>query len=153
MQQFHLSADGFKRIKKFTLSRVVLFMLLAFIGSIAVSYSNYQNKEGSILFLPTGVIGLTVILLLLINWFLNRSKESLQSFTLTLKDNTIIREQLYLPTVTIPYSEVSDLRISRNGSIRITGAEPQDRIAISPYIEKYDELLEALKSIGGDDAR
>lgn len=153
MHQFRLSADGFKKIKKYTLSRVFLFMLLAFIGSIFVSYSNYQNKQGSILFLPTGVIGLTIILMVGMNWVMNRSRESMQSYTLTLKDNTIIREQLYLPTITIPYSEVSDLRISRNGSIRITGAEATTRISVSPFIENYDDLLEALKSIAADETR
>lgn len=78
---------------------------------------------------------------------IRHQKTLMDSYTLTVLDNLISREQVNTPTVAIYTSDIREIFRHRNGSYIVRGKNAVDMIVIPSQIERYDELAAALESI------
>jgi hypothetical protein len=147
MQQFKTREDGFKEIKKQLLIRTLPIILVAVTVGIVIGSVNSKNKETDINILPFFIPLAALSVGFGLYRGVNRQKDLFDSFTLTLTNNLITREQLNTPTISIYFNEIKEIRKNRNGGFTVKGKNPTDTINIPPQMENYSELEKSLNKI------
>jgi hypothetical protein len=147
MQQFKVRQDGFREIRKQLLIRAVPIMLVSATAGVVISSINSKNKESDINVLPFMIPFIVMAVGIGLYRGLKRQKNLFESFTLTLLNNLITREQLNTPTVSIYFNEIKEIRKNRNGTLTVRGKNPTDIIHIPTQIENYSELELLLNKI------
>jgi hypothetical protein len=150
MQIFKIRQDGFKEIKKKTLLRSIPILLIAVTVGITISTINSRGKDNDVNVLPF-VIPLAILALGFgVYRGINRQKALFDSYTLTITNNLITREQYNTPTISIYFNEIKEIAKHKNGSFTIRGKDVSDLIGIPSQIDNYSQLettLEVIKPI------
>lgn len=146
MQQFKIREDGFKEIRKQALTRSVPISLLAVSAGIFISQRNTpQSEDVNVLpfIIPIALcsVGYGVFV------GIKRQKTLFDSYTLTITDTEIKREQFNTPAISIPLGEIKEIVKNKNNSFTIKGTSPQDIIGIPAQIERHEDLEIILQSI------
>lgn len=109
MQVFKIRQDGFKEIRKKMLLRSIPMLLIAGAVGIVISTMNSKQTEDDVNVLPI-VIPLAVSALGFgLYSGINRLKASYESYTITIADNLITREQLNTPTISIYFNDIKEI--------------------------------------------
>lgn len=144
MQKFTISADGFTKIRRQTLIRTIILMLLAVAIGFVISFNKTVDDVNVLPFvIPIALLAVGI------GMFLGAKKQKLllDSYTLTITNNMITREQLNTPTVSIYFSEVKEIIKDKNGAFLIKGKSANDLIIIPSQIDNHKELELMLNSI------
>ena len=145
MQAFQIRRDAFPEIRKKTYRSLGIFIgLAAVIASVSLTTKNVDMDTTSILiYIPVfcTLIGFSIYS------SLKRQKQFMEHYRLTIEDNVITREQFNTEELTIYFHEVREIYTNKKGDIFIRGLERTDLIAVSRYIERYDELFDILSAI------
>ena len=144
MQQFKITPDGFKEIKKRLLLRVIPLMLVAVTVGIFITSQN-QSADALSLIIAIPFIAAAVIFGLYRG--INRQKDLYESYTLILTDNLVRREQLNTPTISIYYNDIQEIIKSNNGNFVIKGPDAKNPITVSAQIDNYVLLENELNQI------
>jgi hypothetical protein len=147
MQIFKIRQDGFKEIRKKMLLRSIRLLLIAGAVGITISTINSKSKENDVNVLPITIPVIAVALGFRIYRGVNRQKGLFESYTLTITNNLITREQLNTPTISIYFNEVKEIAKHKNGSFTIKGKQTVDLIGIPAQIENYTQLETSLQQI------
>jgi hypothetical protein len=147
MEQFKIKQGGFKEIRKTLLIITVPLLLIITFGVLAIFYFTMKDEQRDVnvllLLIPftlvTGAFGLYPSM--------NRQKKIFESYSLTLDNNSITREQHNTPTITISNEEISEIIKNSNGSITIKGNSKVNVIGVPPQIDDYKKLEELLNEI------
>ena len=78
---------------------------------------------------------------------IKRQKEIFGSYTLTIDNYKILREQLYTPTISILKSEIKEIINNSNQSFTIKSNANTDIIIVFSQIDEYDKLEKLLSEI------
>jgi len=147
MQIFKIRQDGFKEIRKKMLMRLIPMVLIAGTVGITISMINSKQKENGVNVL---LIVLPIVVLASGTGLyrgVNRQKGLFESYTLTITDNLIKREQLNTPIIVIYFNEIKEIAKHKNGSFTIKGKDLADLIGIPAQIDDYLRLEIALEHI------
>jgi hypothetical protein len=150
MQVFKIKQNGFKEIRKKILLRSFFTLLIAGVGIIITINSNeinFEQKENDVNNLPIFIPLLIAIFGFGIYRGLNRQKNLFESYTLTIANNLMIREQLDTPTISIYFNDIEEIIKYKNGSFKIKGKVAVDLIGIPVQINNYSQLETALQQI------
>jgi hypothetical protein len=147
MQTFKIRKDGFKEIKKKTLIRTIPIMLIAITAGIAISSLDSKSNGTDINIYPVIIPLMAILVVVGLYLGVNRQKAIFDSYTLTITNNLITREQLNTPTISIYFNEIKEIAKNKNGSFTITGKDATDLIGIPPQIENYLLLETILQDI------
>jgi hypothetical protein len=147
MQVFKIRQDGFKEIRKKMLSRSIPLLLIAGIVGITISTINSKQKGNDINVLPIIIPVIAAALGFGIYRGVNRQKALFESYTLTITNNLLTREQLNTPTISIYFNDIKEIAKHKNGSFTIIGKETVDIIGVPVQIEDYLQLETALQQI------
>lgn len=147
MQIFRIRPDGFKEIKKKLLIRAVPLMVITAAFGVTISTINSNAKDTDVNVLPFVIPTVAIALGIGIYRGINRQKTLFDSYTLTITNNLISREQLNTPVISIYFSEIKEIVRHKNGSLTIKGKEATDLIGIPPQIDNYLQLETALQGI------
>lgn len=144
MTVFKIKENGFNEVKKEILKRVGISAIFILIVVILFSFRG-GGREDLIVFLfmiPT--VGISIAIGFFIS--INRQKKIFESYTLTISDQEIIREQLNTPAISIPFANVKSIdKNSKGFSIRSTVSK--DIIKIPIQIDNKAQLEEILSDI------
>ena len=145
-KQFKILPSRFREIRKKTLLITIPVFILVFGVGVFIAHSNSSQDSGTeplLITIPVaigfGFFGL--------NKGMNRQKELLESFTLTIDANSIWRDQKNTPSIHIYTSEVQEILKQPSGCILIKTNEPQNLIMIPAQIERPGELEMVLNTI------
>jgi len=147
MQIFKVKQDGFKHIKKKTIIMMLPVMLIVVTFGVVISLVNSKDKTTDVSVLPiiipvmVGAVGFGIYR------GINRQKYLFETYTLTITNNLITREQLNTPTVSIYFNEVKEITKNKKGGFTIKGTEAVDLIWIPIHIENPAELEKTLEQI------
>lgn len=147
MQIFKIRQDGFKEIKKKMLQRSIPLLLIAGTVGITISTINSKQVKNEVNVLPIVIPVMAVALGFGIYRGVNRQKDLFESYTLTITNNLITREQLNTPTISIYFNDVKEIAKHKNGSFTIKGKETVDLIGIPAQIDNISQLETALQQI------
>lgn len=147
MQVFKIRHNGFKGIRKKMLLRSIPLLLIAGTVGITISAINSKQKENDVNVLPIIVPVIAAALGLGVYRGVNRQKALFESYTLTIMNNLITREQQDTPAISIYFNDVKEIVKHKNGSFTIKGKEPVDIIGIPAQIDNYTQLETTLQQI------
>lgn len=147
MQVFKIRHNGFKGIRKKMLLRSIPLLLIAGTVGITISAINSKQKENDVNVLPIIVPIIAAALGLGVYCGVNRQKALFESYTLTIMNNLITREQQDTPAISIYFNDVKEIVKHKNGSFTIKGKEPVDIIGIPAQIDNYTQLETTLQQI------
>ena len=77
-----------------------------------------------------------------------KQRQQLKSFTVTISDSGITREQMNTRTISIQPNDIREIIKTRKGSFTIKGADPLDVIQIPHWIEDAAGLEKGLQAFG-----
>lgn len=147
MTKFKITENGLKELQKANLKRTFAIALPLIIAVILLNY--YQRGGQSedlialLLFIP--IIGIAMGIGIFVG--MKRYKKAFESYTLTISDQEIIREQLNTPTISIPFEAVKSIdKNSKGFSVRSTSSA-KDIIWIPAQVENAEQLEELLSNI------
>ncbi len=150
---FKISENGLKELQKATLKRTAAIFLPIAIIAILLNY--YQNGEQSenlmVILLLIPIIGISGGIGVFIG--MKRQKQAFESYTLTINNQEIIREQLNTPTIHLPFSDVQSIDENSKGFSIRSSSSAKDIILIPPQIDDIDklrEMLSRIQPIGGE---
>jgi hypothetical protein len=146
MQQFKISEAGHKKARKRMFTLVIPMMLIVIIVVIIINTIGNNNIYDS------STLSFTIPLLLVLfgyNLFRTFKKQNsfLQSYTLTLSEEGITREQLNTPPLFISFMEIKEIVKTKKGGFIIKGLTRTDVIYISYFIENPQVLEERLQAM------
>jgi hypothetical protein len=147
MQVFKIKQDGFKEIKKQMLIRTLPIMLIAVTGGIVISSINSKGKAADVNVLPFLIPFVAVAVGFGLYRGVNRQKALFDSYTLTLTNNLITREQFNTPTISIYFNDIKEIAKHKNGSFIIKGKDATDLIGVPAQIDNYSQLETTLQNI------
>jgi len=147
MQIFKIREDGFKEIRKKMLQRSIPLLLIAGAVGITISTINSKQEKNDVNVLPIIIPVMAVALGFGIYRGVNRQKGLFESYTLTITNNLITREQQNTPTISIYFNDVKEIAKHKNSSFTIKGKETVDLIGIPAQIENISQLETALQQI------
>jgi hypothetical protein len=147
MQHFKIRADGFREIRKKMLSGTL--PLLIIIGAFAITLSRMRPaaQQHDVNVLPFVIPFILLTAAIGLYRASARQKRLFDSYTLTITNNLISREQFDTPTVSIYFNEVREITKSTSGSLTIRGKETADVIIVPAQIENATMLEETLAGI------
>lgn len=143
-KQFKLKEDGFNEIKKKLLLRTLPIMLVAV--AVGVAIGHFYSKEDSQDFstLPFMIPVAVFVVCFSVFRSIKRQKELLESYTLTIDDTSITREQKDTPAITLSKWDINYIRKNTNGSYTIQGNNSLQCIMVPAQLDNFSELEESL---------
>ncbi|MEO8148232.1 MAG: hypothetical protein ABI723_11365 [Bacteroidia bacterium] len=150
MEKFKIKPGGFKEIKKQVLKKLIPFFIVIMAVSMGISYLDINHKSKHVNVMLEVVIGITIVFG--VGGFgifraVNRLKHLFESYTLTITDNSVIREQHNTLTITLLFSDINQIIKNSNGSFTIKGRNALDVIGVPVQIENYEQLETSLNQI------
>ena len=143
MQQFRFSEEGLNQFMKKAITRVILINIIMFIG---ISLMPNMKKMPPSFNIP--MLGFFALIMVGTSFFtFKKLKAQLKTFTLTITETEIIREQVNLPTIRHQFSEITEIQKTDKNDFIIKKQGLKDAIGISPYIDNYDDLEKRLGEI------
>lgn len=145
MEQFKFKPDGVKKMSRLILIKTIPILVLLAVGSIIINYYiNYTdvNKAKTTSY---SIVIIMAVLGIAIYRSNKKQQQLLESYTLTLDEEGIIREQFNTPRIVILYQDLVEIVKNSNGGITIKGSSAFNAIGVPPFIDQQ-ERLEALLS-------
>ncbi len=123
--KFQITEGSFKTLRKKAVLETIPILLIAATVGITVSTINNIKVGKDVNVLPI-VIPL-VLASLGVGLFLgvNRQKKSFESYTLTISNNLVTREQPNIPMVSLYFNEIQKIVKHKNGGFVIKGKNPR----------------------------
>lgn len=144
MTVFKIKENGFNEFKKDLYKRTGIFSVFMLIVLILLSFQGGGREDLIVFLLMLPTVGIA----LGIGFFLgiNRQKKIFESYTLTINDQEIIREQLNTPTISIPFADIKSIdKNSKGFSIRSMASK--NIIKIPTQIDNMRQLEGILSEI------
>jgi len=147
MPDYKIRSNGFKEIRKQILTRLLIFTSLIAAGSLAITIFNSKEKQDYVIVLPIMIVLMVIVFGFSIYRALKKQKQLLDSYALTINDNTVTRYQLNTPTISLYHNEIKEISKTSNGSFIIKGKDAEDVILIPAQIDSYANLEASLNQI------
>lgn len=144
---FKIRPDGFSELRKMVIRRSLPIVIIALASGVVlgnpVTTPKQLDTQTLLLCLGFGAfaIGLGFIR------GLNKQKILLDTFTLTVSNEKLVREQVNTPTISIDRCQVTQIIKHKNGSFLVKGEKLSDAIMVPPQVEHYKDLENTLRAI------
>lgn len=143
-KQFRPRPNSFTEIKKKVLLRTVPILILSMATGIVIAHANTTHSDNDdINVLPFVIPIVALYIFYNIYKILGKQKELFESYTLTVDETSITREQKGMPTITLSKWEIKAIDKLENGSIVIRGQNRLDCICVPAQLED-NATVEAL---------
>jgi hypothetical protein len=147
MQQFKIRPGGFEEVRKKTLIRMIPFVIIIVIMAIVINTIIRKKEEADINILPFALPVLVFVLSSGVYSGISRLKKLLESYTLTIGNNLITRQQLNTPTISISFNDVTEIIKNNRNELIIKGKTSRQAIIVPAQIDNYGEIEEVLSKI------
>jgi hypothetical protein len=142
MQQFRIAKSAYKKIRKRLLIVTPISIALGCLIAMLTSRGDFGASSLSFI-----IPYLVVVLGLSYFSVFRRQKKMLLSYSVTISDDAITREQAGTPPLTISFMEIKEIVRTKRGAFIIRGLQRRDVILIPQGIEDRDNLEERLEEL------
>jgi hypothetical protein len=146
MQQFNVSEAGYKKYSRN--SRRVLYGFASIVAAVLLFLLIQAVEKGrfqlSMIITPCVVAAVAAFQ---IPRIIQRQKKMVMSYTITVSDHEITREQLDTRPLTINFMEIKEITRTRKGHLMIRGLTRTDFIAVPNWIDNYAQLEKQLQTL------
>jgi hypothetical protein len=145
-KEYRLLPNGFKEIRKQLLLKLVPLVFIAGATGLFIAHKTSDKFDITTFYLAVPIASIAIVIGL--NRGLNRQKELMESYVLTVDENSIKREQFNTPVIHIYKREVKEITKNKNGSFSIKTSDKTECITVPAQLENSKELeAELLKII------
>ena len=146
MYQFKISEAGHKKARK-RMFTIVIPILVIVVIVITVINSIGTNAPNDVNTLPFVLPVILIIYGFSLFRTLKKQNKFLSSYTLTISDEGITREQFNTPPLFISFMEIKEIVKTKKGGFIIKGLTRTDVIYVSYFIENQQVLEERLQAM------
>jgi hypothetical protein len=142
MQQYKIGEESYKKFRRrwVNIGIPVISAIVAFGIAIVV----YSQRDDGFNPMPYVIPVMAVLFTFSIVRGLKRQRRLLMSYSVTLSNSEITREQLNTPPLTINFMEIKEILKTKKGGFMIKGRSKTDVIHIPYLIDNAGDLEEAL---------
>lgn len=144
MEVYKFKADAFKEIRKKILLRTIPLLLIALAIGFGMGFMNGDSSIDDPLTLAIVIPGILLVAGFAVYRSISVQKAYLETYTLTIADNVITREQFNTPTITLHFFELKDIVKKKNGLIIIG---EKDIIIVPKLVDNFEQLESTLGTI------
>jgi hypothetical protein len=145
MQQFRLSEKGYKQLRKKSLRVTIpLFIVILAAASLITNGTSGNEDVGTSFFVIPFV---AIILGFSLYRGLGKQKELWMSYSVTISNDGITREQVNTRPLSISFMEIKEIIKSEKGNFTIKGAGRTDVILIPYWIDDHATLEQRLQTL------
>ena len=144
-QQFKIGEEGYKKFRKrwFT----IIIPLFTVVLVVIILINSLSPANGEINTLPFVFPVILIFFGFSLSRGLRKQKKLLLSYSVTVSDNEITREQLNTQRLSISFMEIKEIIKSEKGNFTIKGVGRTDVIHIPYWIDNSAALEECLKTL------
>lgn len=146
MQQFKIKQGGFNEIRRMMIIRFIPMLIMLMVVVILINYYG-PNADPETDVLPIALPIFLAAMAAGVYISIKRTKAQLDSYVITISENSITREQLYTPTISLYFNEIKEIVKQKNGSFTIKGSDANNPIGIFAQVENYEQLEASLNAI------
>lgn len=146
MGSFKLDKAGFKVQEKSILVRSVAIGIIATCGGVFVTTLHQGNASSDTMYILVPMILICIGAGLWIG--IRRQRKLWATYELVINEDTIIRKQNNVPTITISKDEIQYIVETVKGIIAIKTVNTNQIIIVPAGIENREELIKALAGFG-----
>ncbi|MDB5250010.1 MAG: hypothetical protein JWQ40_4404 [Segetibacter sp.] len=147
MEKFILKSDAYRKMMKQSLIRTVPLLLVATFAGLFIADHNSPHTQDEVNILPFVIPATLALVGYGVYRGLKRQSEFLKSYSLTIDQNSITREQKDTPAIQFLVTDVSEIYKTSNGSFIIKASSTNDVIMVPVDVEKYSNIEALLNSI------
>ncbi len=140
MQTFKYPESTFNKLWPKLVLRTALILAII-LGVVLFGQSDWQDSNWIVLLIGLFAGGIGIVS------SIRKLRKQIESFTVELTDNSIIRKQVSLPDLTIPFSEITQVIKAPKGNLVIKGRTQHDLIFFLPDLDTDGQIEGRLSSI------
>jgi hypothetical protein len=144
MQQYRIKPGGYAEIRPRLLRSKILILLFLF-ALLAVQSYYLGAGSGLTRWLPLGIMLVSMPAVLL--YQLRRQRTIFESYLLTVAPDNLIRAQEHVPSIVLPYADITGITQNRNGSLLIRGRDINQSIGVPAQLENLPALRAQLAAL------
>jgi hypothetical protein len=149
MTQFKIRAGGFNEIKRKALRTSIPVLFLALLAVIFLPELLRKDQHAPrVNTFPILVPFMAALLAFGMKKGLNRQKRLFDSYTLTVEEDDLVREQSDTPVIRIPKKDITRITKGVEGNFTIKGSQAGYEIVVPAQIENHSELERILQALG-----
>lgn len=139
MHQFTITPEGLKDLGKKIIIRLAILFAFIFLLLTVIQFPTYQKGQ------DLGNLPYIVVMLFAVMGFsafnaVRRQKRLLGSYKLIITEDSITREMLNTPSITIAKSEVKEITGSINGALTIVADSKLNAIGVPAQLNNIEQL-------------
>lgn len=145
MQQFKISEEGYRKFRKKWLTIFIPTLLIGMTIVVLITSRNSRNED----FISTLIAVSVMIIFLGITLYrgLKKQKKMLMSYSITISEEGITREQMNTRPLSISFMEIREIVKSEKGNFTIKGVGRTDVINIPYWIDDHAGLEQQLQTL------
>lgn len=144
MEVYKFKPDTIKEIRKKILLRIIPLMLLGVTMGLGINFADSDAGLNDPLTLQIVIPVILLVAGFAVYRSISTQKAFLETYTLTIGDNVIIREQFNTATITLHFFEIKDIVKKKNG---LTIIGEKDLIIVPKLIDNFEQLETTLGTI------
>lgn len=147
MQTYKISKTSFAALRRRAMNRVIPVVIILITAAAIAEPFMSVNKAEHFAISPVLVTLLLVFSGIGVYRGIKKLNAFGESYTLTITENIVAREQTGAPPVSVYFNDISEILKHKNGSFTIKGKEPGEIIVIPAQIDNYPQLEARLQEI------
>lgn len=149
MTQFKIRPGGFNEIQRKALRTRIPVLFLAMLAVVFLPELLRKGQDASrVNTLPVLVPLMAAILGFGMKKGLDRQRKLFESYTLTVGEDDLVREQSDTPVIRISKKDITKITKGVEGNFTIKGSQAGDEIVVPVQIEQYAEVEQILRGLG-----
>ena len=145
MQKFKIAESSYKEIRKrLLIGSLITIVIIGCISILTTDHGTIRFNTSTLSFMIPYLI---VVFGLIFFSVFRRQKKMLLSYSVTISDEGITREQAGAPPLTISFMEIKEIVKTKRGAFIIRGLQRKDVILIPYGIEDKDTLEDRLAEL------
>jgi len=146
MSQYKNAPVGFATVKKRILTRSIPLVLISALVGLSITFFSEKNGPDLLTWLII-ILFIAAVMSYAVIKSIKAQKEAYNSYSLTLGNNFLSRQQNNLTAITLFFNEITQITENKFGDLVVKGQKSDHLIVISAFIEDHAEIKSILQAL------
>jgi hypothetical protein len=147
MSQYKNIPADFVILKKRILTKAIPLVLISVLVGLSILFFSERNQPIDLYTWIIIILFISALMIYAVAKSIKAQKENYNNYLLTVGSDFLSRQQSNLPAITLFFNEITQITEDKYGDLLVKGQTNNHVIAISAFIENYDEIKHRLQSL------
>jgi hypothetical protein len=147
MSQYKNIPADFAILKKRILTKAIPLVSISALVGLSISSFSEKNQPIDLYTWIIIILFTSALMIFAVAKSIKAQKENYNNYLLTVGSDSLSRQQSNLPSITLFFNEITQITEDKYGDLLVKGQKNSQIIAISAFIENYDEVKSLLQSV------